>query len=56
MPERADIEKLKARAANLRKIAKQSHTQVGKRVAERMAAEAEKAVLKAEAERFLKQQ
>ncbi len=54
MPKRSDIEKLKSRAADLRKIAERSSTRVGRHVAEQMATEAEQAAIKVEAERGAK--
>ncbi len=48
MSKRTDIGKLKERAADLRRIAQQSKTTVGRHVAEKMANEAERAAAKAE--------
>jgi F0F1-type ATP synthase membrane subunit b/b' len=54
MPKRSDIEKLRTRAADLRKIAKKSATKVGRHIAEQMASEAERAATNAEADKSTK--
>ncbi len=54
MSKRSDVQKLKARAANLRKIAEQSKTKVGRHVAQKMATQVEQAAAKAEAENATK--
>ena len=54
MSKRSDIEKLKSRAVNLRKIAQQSTTKVGRHIAEIMASEAERAATNAQAEKATK--
>jgi hypothetical protein len=48
MAERSNVNKLKVRAAELRKIAENSKTKVGRHLAEKMAVEAEHAATEAE--------